>query len=213
MAAAKSILRGILPRANNSVSLCAHSRAIAVPRLIPSSSSSFLAQRARPSLSSPYLAYLSLSPSAVPTRCAYSTNTRAPNPLTDSKPATPEEEAQNKARRDQEPAYMIKFTCKPCSHRSSHRITKHGYHKGTVLITCPGCHNRHVISDHLKIFMDEPVTLEDLLARQGMKVTRGTIESGDVEWWEKPETDPTAESESESEPKSIGSGEDPQGKL
>ena len=48
-------------------------------------------------------------------------------------------------------AYEITFTCKPCKHRSAHRITKQGYHKGTVLITCPECKNRHVISDHLKV--------------------------------------------------------------
>lgn len=44
-------------------------------------------------------------------------------------------------------------------------VTKHGYHKGTVLIKCPSCENRHVISDHLKIFMDEHSTLEDILKR------------------------------------------------
>ena len=49
------------------------------------------------------------------------------------------------------PAYELTFTCKPCKHRSTHRITKQGYHKGTVLITCPECSNRHLISDHLKV--------------------------------------------------------------
>ena len=49
------------------------------------------------------------------------------------------------------PAYELTFTCKPCKHRSTHRISKHGYHKGTVLITCPECSNRHLISDHLKV--------------------------------------------------------------
>lgn len=44
-------------------------------------------------------------------------------------------------------------------------ITKHGYHKGTILIKCPSCANRHVISDHLKIFMDQKSTLEDILQR------------------------------------------------
>ena len=50
-----------------------------------------------------------------------------------------------------EPAYQLTFTCKPCSARSTHRISQHGYHRGTVLITCPGCKNRHVISDHLQV--------------------------------------------------------------
>ena len=33
-------------------------------------------------------------------------------------------------------------------------------------ITCPSCKNRHVISDHLKVFMDQKSTLEDILRRK-----------------------------------------------
>ncbi|PGH05012.1 hypothetical protein AJ79_06898 [Helicocarpus griseus UAMH5409] len=112
-----------------------------------------------------------------------STTTREPKPLTDSKPATPEDAAQNAQRRSEERAFQITFTCKPCSTRSSHRISQHGYYKGTVLITCPGCKNRHVISDHLKIFMDNRSTLEDILAQKGQKLVKGKLE-GDMEWWE-----------------------------
>ena len=53
--------------------------------------------------------------------------------------------------RADEPAYELTFTCKPCSAQSTHRITKHGYHKGSVLVTCPQCKNRHIISDHLRV--------------------------------------------------------------
>jgi mitochondrial protein import protein ZIM17 len=66
---------------------------------------------------------------------------------------------------DLRPAYQLTFTCTPCQHRSTHRITKHGYHKGTVLVQCPGCKARHVIADHLKVFMDNSSTLEDILMR------------------------------------------------
>lgn len=62
-----------------------------------------------------------------------------------------------------EPSYELSFTCKPCLYRSSHRVTKQGYHHGTVLVTCPSCKSRHVISDHLKIFLDSKSTLEDIL--------------------------------------------------
>lgn len=49
------------------------------------------------------------------------------------------------------PAYNLTFTCRVCTTRSAHRITKQGYHEGTVLVSCPGCKNRHLISDHLKV--------------------------------------------------------------
>ena len=110
------------------------------------------------------------------------------------------------------PAYELTFTCKPCKQRSTHTVSKQGYHKGTVLITCPQCSNRHLISDHLKvgsfskasaclirsierlevvvadrvqIFRDQSTTLEDLMRQKGQLVKRGILgEKGDVEFWE-----------------------------
>ncbi|KUJ18568.1 zf-DNL-domain-containing protein [Mollisia scopiformis] len=82
------------------------------------------------------------------------------------------------------PEYEMTFTCKPCSTRSSHRVSKQGYHYGSVLITCPECRNRHVISDHLNIFGDKHMTIEDLMREQGQLVKRGTLsEDGNVEFW------------------------------
>lgn len=101
-------------------------------------------------------------------------------------------------------AYEMTFTCKPCSTRSSHRVSKQGYHYGSVLISCPECKNRHVISDHLgvslqksfflgqhfdesvlQIFTDKAMTIEDLMRERGQLVKKGTLsEDGDVEFWE-----------------------------
>lgn len=78
---------------------------------------------------------------------------------------------------------MITFTCRPCGNRSSHRISHQGYHKGTVLIRCPGCKNHHVISDHMKIFMDSATSLDQILAKHNEKITEGKLE-GDLEWWQ-----------------------------
>jgi hypothetical protein len=53
------------------------------------------------------------------------------------------------------------------------------------LITCPDCKNRHVISDHLKIFSDTSVTIESLMRDKGELVKRGSISGeGDVEFWD-----------------------------
>ncbi|BCR92710.1 DNL-type zinc finger protein [Aspergillus chevalieri] len=115
-----------------------------------------------------------------------SSSSTGQSPLTDRQTdaqSDAQHEEQNRLRREQEPAYQITFTCKPCGERSSHRMSKHGYHKGTVLIRCPSCHNRHVIADHLNIFFDKKTTLEDIMEKQGDKVTRGYLE-GDMEFWD-----------------------------
>lgn len=107
-------------------------------------------------------------------------------PLTDRRanpPVDAQHAEQNRLRREQEPAYKIVFTCKPCGHRSAHRMSKQGYHRGTVVIKCPSCANRHVMSDHLKIFFDKSSTLDEILGDRGHKVTKGYLE-GDFEFWE-----------------------------
>ena len=89
------------------------------------------------------------------------------------------------ARKSQEPAYEITFTCRKCLERSSHRITKQAYHFGTTLITCPGCKSRHLISDHLKIFSDKSITIEDILREKGQFLKKGRLgEDGDVEFYD-----------------------------
>ena len=71
-----------------------------------------------------------------------------PRPLTDRSDTPP---SKDEIIQKEVPAYQLTFTCKPCRTRSAHRISKQGYHHGTVLITCPSCKNRHIISDHLKV--------------------------------------------------------------
>ncbi|KAF2487343.1 DNL zinc finger-domain-containing protein [Neohortaea acidophila] len=89
------------------------------------------------------------------------------------------------ARKAEEPAYELTFTCRKCLHRSSHRVTKQAYHFGTTLITCPGCKNRHLISDHLKIFSDKGITIEDILREKGQYLRKGRLgDDGDVEFYD-----------------------------
>ncbi|KAI1498816.1 DNL zinc finger-domain-containing protein [Biscogniauxia marginata] len=93
--------------------------------------------------------------------------------------------AQDKPRKLLEPHYELTFTCVPCSERSTHVVSKQGYHKGSVLISCPFCRNRHIISDNLNIFGNRKITVEDLMRERGQLVKRGTLgEDGDVEFWE-----------------------------
>lgn len=116
----------------------------------------------------------------------YRYNSTAPRPLTESPTQTEtdaEREKKNQERRQEEEAYQVTFTCKPCGERSSHRMSKQGYHRGTVLIQCPSCKNRHVMSDHLGIFFDKGTTLEDLLNEKGQTLQHGRTD-GDLEFWE-----------------------------
>ena len=41
-----------------------------------------------------------------------------------------------------------------------------------MLITCPSCHARHLIADHLRVFVDEKSTLEDILIRKAAPGTK-----------------------------------------
>ncbi|KAK8081689.1 hypothetical protein PG996_000470 [Apiospora saccharicola] len=108
-----------------------------------------------------------------------------PKPSRPAAPATSSPSEEIKQRKLQEPHYELTFTCVPCSDRSTHTVSKQGYHKGSVLITCPSCRNRHIISDHLNIFGDRKITVEDLMRERGQLVKRGTLgEDGDVEFWE-----------------------------
>ncbi|KAI1382472.1 DNL zinc finger-domain-containing protein [Hypoxylon crocopeplum] len=108
-------------------------------------------------------------------------SSRTPEVSASSSPSEPEA----KPRKLLEPHYELTFTCVPCGGRSTHAISKQGYHKGSVLITCPSCRNRHVISDHLDIFGNRKITVEDLMREKGQLVKRGTLgEAGDVEFWE-----------------------------
>lgn len=66
-------------------------------------------------------------------------------------------------RNPDEPIYQLTFTCKACKTRSSHTVSKQGYHHGTVLITCSGCKARHLISDHLRVCSVQPNNPEMLI--------------------------------------------------
>jgi protein import protein ZIM17 len=69
-----------------------------------------------------------------------------------------------------------------------------------VLIRCPSCSNRHIISDHLQIFLDNASTLEDILKQTGRTLTKGYLE-GDLELW----GDDTIYKTTDDEPFTVGS--------
>lgn len=116
-----------------------------------------LGQRTLLSQPGGFKARFTTSPTATPpqsdatTSSSPSTASSTESPL-NAQYSPPRPQSPRTVRRDRkEPTYQLTFTCKPCKHRSSHEMSRQGYHHGTVLITCPECKNRHVISDHLKV--------------------------------------------------------------
>lgn len=82
------------------------------------------------------------------------------------------------------PMLLLSFTCKKCDTRSSHMMSKQAYNHGSILVQCPGCKVRHLIADHLGIFSDNKITIEDIMNAQGQTISN---REGDLVWEHIPE--------------------------
>ena len=57
-------------------------------------------------------------------------------------------------------------------------MSKQAYEEGVVLVTCPGCQNKHVVADRLGWF-GEKGSIEDIMREKGQAVLKWN-KSGDL---------------------------------
>jgi mitochondrial protein import protein ZIM17 len=68
------------------------------------------------------------------------------------------------------------FTCTECNTRAVKGFSRLAYEKGVVLVTCPGCQNRHLIADNLGWFNKAATNIETILAAKGEEVQKLSAE-------------------------------------
>jgi protein import protein ZIM17 len=64
----------------------------------------------------------------------------------------------------------IVYTCTVCNTRAAKQFTEQAYRHGVVIVTCPGCNNRHLIADNLEFFGEED---------KGWNIEKAMIELGE----------------------------------
>ena len=65
---------------------------------------------------------------------------------------------------------MMVYTCGKCETRSAKSFSKQAYEHGVVIVTCPGCESKHLVSDQLGWFGEEGKTIEDIAREKGISI-------------------------------------------
>lgn len=81
---------------------------------------------------------------------------------------------------DLERKFQLFYTCKKCSNRNSHLISKLAYEKGVVIVKCSGCQNNHLIADNLKWFKDDKSNIESILREKGEEVKKVSLDGSEI---------------------------------
>lgn len=80
--------------------------------------------------------------------------------------------------------FLMMYTCKICSGRNAHMVSKVAYTSGMVVATCRHCKTKHLIADNERK-LDFPVEygrkIEEYLESKGERVQRVSVSPKDLE--------------------------------
>lgn len=80
--------------------------------------------------------------------------------------------------------FLMMYTCKICTGRNAHMVSKIAYTKGMVVATCRHCTTKHLIADNeqkLDFPKEYGRKIEEYLESKGERVQRVTISAQDLE--------------------------------
>jgi DNA-directed RNA polymerase subunit RPC12/RpoP len=78
-------------------------------------------------------------------------------------------------QRNHHKSLMMVYTCGQCDTRSAKTFSKQAYEHGVVIVTCPGCESKHLISDQLGWFGEQGKTIEDIARERGISIDKKTL--------------------------------------
>ncbi|KAL7462253.1 hypothetical protein ACHAXS_002641 [Conticribra weissflogii] len=89
------------------------------------------------------------------------------------------------------PKFQLQYTCKVCSTRNTHSVSRKAYRQGVVIAICKGCESKHLIADNLGWsnyiggfdFEGGETNIEEFMKnRKGEKSMEEVVSSGIEDW-------------------------------
>eukprot|EP01013_Petalomonas_cantuscygni_P043765 TRINITY_DN8441_c0_g4_i1.p1 TRINITY_DN8441_c0_g4~~TRINITY_DN8441_c0_g4_i1.p1 ORF type:complete len:414 (-),score=71.56 TRINITY_DN8441_c0_g4_i1:45-1286(-) len=76
---------------------------------------------------------------------------------------------------------LAAMRCTVCDTYFAKMFSTAAFTQGVVVVQCPGCHNYHLLADHLGWFLDGPATCKEFMARHGKLLFEGHLNNEALE--------------------------------